>query len=117
MWWLVFSTYSVMLLKFCCVFLVVFGIDYPLYFEIKIFYGFFKKLYCTSHLCVKMVFLSEERVSFGELPVCSRSTRILFLTNVSRTDRVLYSWKLKEQDGKQVCEMGAAYIYNLHLLP
>ncbi|KAI5107294.1 cilia- and flagella-associated protein 65, partial [Silurus meridionalis] len=53
----------------------------------------------------QMVLLSEERVSFGDIPVCSRSTRILFLTNVSHTDRVFYLWKPKEQDGKQVVQI------------
>ncbi|MCJ8732733.1 hypothetical protein PDJAM_G00214590 [Pangasius djambal] len=62
---------------------------------------------CTQKVPLpgQMVFLSEERVSFGDIPVCSRSTRILFLTNVSHTDRVLYSWKLKEQDGKQAVQI------------
>ncbi|KAK3543244.1 hypothetical protein QTP70_014102, partial [Hemibagrus guttatus] len=59
---------------------------------------------CTQKVPLpgQMVFLSEERVSFGDIPVCSRSTRILFLTNNSHTDRVQYSWKLKEQDGIQI---------------
>lgn len=54
-------------------------------------------------LCLQVVFLSEETVSFGDIPVCSRSTHILFLSNVSHTDKILYSWKLKEQKLKQVC--------------
>ncbi|XP_053352888.1 cilia- and flagella-associated protein 65 [Clarias gariepinus] len=53
----------------------------------------------------QVVFLSEERVSFGDIPVSSRNTRILFLSNVSRTDRVFYSWKLKEQTGKQAVQI------------
>ncbi|XP_056611820.1 cilia- and flagella-associated protein 65 isoform X1 [Triplophysa dalaica] len=42
----------------------------------------------------QVVFLSEERVCFGDIPVCSRSTRIIFLTNVSHTDQVLYKWNV-----------------------
>ncbi|XP_061081714.1 cilia- and flagella-associated protein 65 [Conger conger] len=51
----------------------------------------------------QLVFLSEEWVSLGDIPVCSRSTRILFLTNVSRTERVLYSWNLPRHRHQQVC--------------
>ncbi|KAL7881952.1 hypothetical protein AOLI_G00088010 [Acnodon oligacanthus] len=53
----------------------------------------------------QVAFLSEERVSFGDIPVCSRSTRILFLTNVSHSDKILYSWRFKEQDDKQAVEI------------
>lgn len=62
---------------------------------------------CTQKVPLpgQMVFLSEERVSFGDIPVCSQSTRILFLTNVSHTGRVLYSWKLKEEDGRQTVQI------------
>ncbi|KAK2849898.1 hypothetical protein Q7C36_008681 [Tachysurus vachellii] len=62
---------------------------------------------CTQKLPLpgQMVFLSEERVSFGDIPVSTRSTRILFLTNSSHTDRVLYSWKLREQDVKQAVQI------------
>ncbi|KAG7330997.1 hypothetical protein KOW79_004966 [Hemibagrus wyckioides] len=62
---------------------------------------------CTQKVSLpsQMVFLSEERVSFGDIPVCSRSTHMLFLTNISHTDRVLYKWNLKEQDGKQAVQI------------
>ncbi|XP_076858756.1 cilia- and flagella-associated protein 65 isoform X2 [Brachyhypopomus gauderio] len=53
----------------------------------------------------QVVFLSEERVSFGDIPVCSRSTRVLFLTNVSHTDSVLYSWKVTEKEDKQAVQI------------
>uniref|UniRef100_A0A8C3A4G6 Si:ch1073-349o24.2 n=1 Tax=Cyclopterus lumpus TaxID=8103 RepID=A0A8C3A4G6_CYCLU len=53
----------------------------------------------ASEPCVKrvpfpgqVVFLSENRVSLGNIPVCSQSSRILFLTNVSHTDSVHYKW-------------------------
>ncbi|KAK6315486.1 hypothetical protein J4Q44_G00150150 [Coregonus suidteri] len=45
----------------------------------------------------QVLFLSEERVSLGDIPVCTRSTRVLFLTNVSHSDRVLYAWSLTDQ--------------------
>ncbi|TSK92887.1 Cilia- and flagella-associated protein 65 [Bagarius yarrelli] len=72
---------------------------------------------CTQKVPVpgQMVFLSEERVSFGDIPVCSRSTRILFLTNVSRTERVLYSWKLQQQDSKQITPEEALACYQKDL--
>ncbi|XP_016378792.1 coiled-coil domain-containing protein 108-like [Sinocyclocheilus rhinocerous] len=49
---------------------------------------------CTQRIPIpeQVVFLSEERVCFGDIPVGSCSTRILFLTNVSHTDQVLYKW-------------------------
>ncbi|KAJ8350300.1 hypothetical protein SKAU_G00254300 [Synaphobranchus kaupii] len=50
----------------------------------------------------QLVFLSEEWVSLGDIPVCSRSTRLLFLTNVSRTERVLYTWNLPHDCSQQV---------------
>ncbi|XP_035248497.1 cilia- and flagella-associated protein 65 isoform X2 [Anguilla anguilla] len=50
----------------------------------------------------QLVFLSEERVSLGDIPVCSRSTRILFLTNVSLTEGVLYTWNLPQDRSQQV---------------
>ncbi|XP_055727921.1 cilia- and flagella-associated protein 65 isoform X2 [Salvelinus fontinalis] len=45
----------------------------------------------------QVLFLSEERLCVGDIPVCSRSTRVLFLTNVSHSDRVLYTWNLTDQ--------------------
>ncbi|XP_071368292.1 cilia- and flagella-associated protein 65 [Centroberyx affinis] len=53
----------------------------------------------------QVVFLSEERVSLGDIPVCSRSTRILFLTNVSQTDTVYYAWELPQQKNQHVVQM------------
>ncbi|KAG9271575.1 cilia- and flagella-associated protein 65 isoform X1 [Astyanax mexicanus] len=57
---------------------------------------------CTQKVALpgQVVFLSEERVSFGDIPVCCQCSHILFLTNVS-TDTMLFLWKVKEQDGKQ----------------
>ncbi|KAK5861375.1 hypothetical protein PBY51_022778 [Eleginops maclovinus] len=43
----------------------------------------------------QVVFLSEDSVSLGDIPVCSRSSRILFLTNVSHRDTVHYTWELE----------------------
>ncbi|KAM4608647.1 cilia- and flagella-associated protein 65 [Polymixia lowei] len=53
----------------------------------------------------QVVFLSEERVSLGDIPVHTRSTRILFLTNVSQTDTVHYDWDLPQQDSQQVVQI------------
>ncbi|XP_059896106.1 cilia- and flagella-associated protein 65 isoform X1 [Gadus macrocephalus] len=53
----------------------------------------------------QVVFLSEESVSLGNVPVHSRSTRLLSLTNVSHTEAVQYGWELPQQDGQQVVQM------------
>uniref|UniRef100_A0A671KH62 Coiled-coil domain-containing protein 108-like n=1 Tax=Sinocyclocheilus anshuiensis TaxID=1608454 RepID=A0A671KH62_9TELE len=59
---------------------------------------------CTKRIPVpgQVVFLSEERVCFGDIPVGSRSTRILFLTNVSHTDQVLYKLNGTSTECQQV---------------
>ncbi|TMS06489.1 Cilia- and flagella-associated protein 65 [Larimichthys crocea] len=53
----------------------------------------------------QLVFLSEDSVSLGNIPVCSRFSRILFLTNVSHTDTVHYSWDLLKQSNQQVLQI------------
>ncbi|KAI3356474.1 hypothetical protein L3Q82_017688, partial [Scortum barcoo] len=53
----------------------------------------------------QVVFLSEDSVSLGDIPVCSRSSRILFLTNVSHTDAVRYTWDLLQQSPQQVVQI------------
>ncbi|KAG7241732.1 hypothetical protein INR49_025197 [Caranx melampygus] len=45
----------------------------------------------------QVAFLSQDSVSLGDISVCSRSSRILFLTNVSQTDIVHYSWDLPQE--------------------
>uniref|UniRef100_A0A3B5BIF1 Si:ch1073-349o24.2 n=1 Tax=Stegastes partitus TaxID=144197 RepID=A0A3B5BIF1_9TELE len=40
-------------------------------------------------VCVQVLFLSEDTVSLGHIPVCSQSSRTVFLTNVSYTDSVV----------------------------
>ncbi|XP_077947353.1 cilia- and flagella-associated protein 65 isoform X2 [Gasterosteus aculeatus] len=64
----------------------------------------------ASEPCVKrvpfpgqVVCLSEDSVSLGNIPVCSRSSRILFLTNLSHTDSVHYRWD--EQSCEQVVQI------------
>ncbi|KAG5833910.1 hypothetical protein ANANG_G00280930 [Anguilla anguilla] len=56
---------------------------------------------CAQHTAGGLTW-AEERVSLGDIPVCSRSTRILFLTNVSLTERVLYTWNLPQDRSQQV---------------
>ncbi|XP_068428766.1 cilia- and flagella-associated protein 65 isoform X2 [Clinocottus analis] len=52
----------------------------------------------------QVVFLSEDSVSLGDIPVCSRSSRLLFLTNVSHTDSsVQYKWD--KQSYQQVLQI------------
>ncbi|XP_062391076.1 cilia- and flagella-associated protein 65 [Sardina pilchardus] len=59
---------------------------------------------CTQRVPLpgQIVFLSQERVCLGDVPVCSRSTRLLFLTNVSNTERVLFTWNLTDKDREVV---------------
>ncbi|XP_023144688.2 cilia- and flagella-associated protein 65 [Amphiprion ocellaris] len=53
----------------------------------------------------QMLFLSEDSVFLGDIPVCSQSSRILFLTNVSHTDTVHYTWDLPQQSNQQVVQI------------
>ncbi|XP_056144876.1 cilia- and flagella-associated protein 65 [Lampris incognitus] len=53
----------------------------------------------------QVVLLSEERMSLGDIPVGSCPTRILFLTNVSHTDTIHYSWELPKLDNQQVVQV------------
>ncbi|XP_008291748.1 coiled-coil domain-containing protein 108, partial [Stegastes partitus] len=50
----------------------------------------------------QVLFLSEDTVSLGHIPVCSQSSRTVFLTNVSYTDSVHYMWELPQQGDQQV---------------
>ncbi|XP_041057147.1 cilia- and flagella-associated protein 65 [Carcharodon carcharias] len=40
----------------------------------------------------QLMFLSEERISFGNVPVFTKSSRMIFLYNVSQTEVISYSW-------------------------
>ncbi|XP_051881001.1 cilia- and flagella-associated protein 65 [Pristis pectinata] len=40
----------------------------------------------------QLMFMSEERISFGNIPVFTKSSRIIFLYNVSETEVITYSW-------------------------
>ncbi|XP_060944050.1 cilia- and flagella-associated protein 65 [Limanda limanda] len=53
----------------------------------------------------QLVFLSADRVSLGDIPVCSQTSRILFLSNVSCTDTVHYTWDLRQQGAQQVLQI------------
>ncbi|MFT7817925.1 coiled-coil domain-containing protein 108 [Arapaima gigas] len=50
----------------------------------------------------QLVTLSEEHVSLGDVPVCSRTTHILFLTNISSTETLLFTWTTSGQDHQEV---------------
>ncbi|XP_061411227.1 cilia- and flagella-associated protein 65 isoform X1 [Lethenteron reissneri] len=45
------------------------------------------------HLPLQLSHLSVEQLSFGELPVYSKSTRILFLSNTSKDRAVFFIWR------------------------
>ncbi|XP_078260484.1 cilia- and flagella-associated protein 65 [Rhinoraja longicauda] len=40
----------------------------------------------------QLMFMSEERISFGNIPVFTKSSRIIFLYNVSETEVITYTW-------------------------
>ncbi|XP_067843127.1 cilia- and flagella-associated protein 65 isoform X2 [Heptranchias perlo] len=40
----------------------------------------------------QLMFMSEERISFGNVPVFTKCSRIIFLYNISETEVILYSW-------------------------
>uniref|UniRef100_UPI00398E9F00 cilia- and flagella-associated protein 65 isoform X2 n=1 Tax=Pristiophorus japonicus TaxID=55135 RepID=UPI00398E9F00 len=40
----------------------------------------------------QLMFMSEERISFGNVPVFTKCSRIIFLYNVSETEIITYSW-------------------------
>ncbi|TRY54347.1 hypothetical protein DNTS_011113 [Danionella cerebrum] len=71
---------------------------------------------CVQRIPVpgQVVFLSEERLHFGDVPVCSRCTRILFMTNVSSTDEVLYNWQVTRTECSQAVNI---YPESGHLAP
>ncbi|XP_041857030.1 cilia- and flagella-associated protein 65 isoform X2 [Melanotaenia boesemani] len=53
----------------------------------------------------QLLFLSEDSIFLGNIPVCSPSSRILFLTNVSHTDTVQYLWELPQHGYQQVVQI------------
>uniref|UniRef100_UPI0009B41025 cilia- and flagella-associated protein 65 n=1 Tax=Monopterus albus TaxID=43700 RepID=UPI0009B41025 len=53
----------------------------------------------------QVVFLSEDSIPLGDIPVCSQASRIFFLTNVSLTDTVHYIWDLPQQSNQQVVQI------------
>lgn len=66
---------------------------------------------------LQLLFLSEDSVSLGDIPVLSPSSRIFFLTNVSNTDSVVYSWQLPLQSGLQVCHHSSVLKLRLVVKP
>ncbi|XP_067890912.1 cilia- and flagella-associated protein 65 isoform X3 [Heterodontus francisci] len=40
----------------------------------------------------QLMFMSEERISFGNVPVFTKSSRMIFLYNISETEVIYYSW-------------------------
>ncbi|KAK2839571.1 hypothetical protein Q5P01_013311 [Channa striata] len=53
----------------------------------------------------QLVFLCDDSISFGDIPVSSRCSRILFLINVSHTDTFHYNWDLSQQGNPQVVQI------------
>ncbi|XP_041663704.1 cilia- and flagella-associated protein 65 [Cheilinus undulatus] len=50
----------------------------------------------------QVVFLPEDSVSLGDIPVCSRSSKVLYLTNVSHTDTAHYTWDIQRSNQQVV---------------
>ncbi|KAM9364881.1 cilia- and flagella-associated protein 65 [Pholidichthys leucotaenia] len=66
----------------------------------------------SPDFCVKRVpfpgqvlFLSEDSIFLGNIPVHSQSSRIFFLTNVSCTETVHYTWDLPQNSNQQVVQI------------
>lgn len=55
----------------------------------------------------QVLFLSEDSIFLGDIPVCSQSSRIFFLTNVSCADTAHYEWDLpqQEEEGAKVVQI------------
>uniref|UniRef100_A0A672IJI1 Si:ch1073-349o24.2 n=1 Tax=Salarias fasciatus TaxID=181472 RepID=A0A672IJI1_SALFA len=53
-------------------------------------------------VCVQALFLSEDSILLGDIPVNTTFSRIIFLTNVSHTDSLHYEWDLQQQINQQV---------------
>uniref|UniRef100_A0A8C6PTV1 Si:ch1073-349o24.2 n=1 Tax=Nothobranchius furzeri TaxID=105023 RepID=A0A8C6PTV1_NOTFU len=55
----------------------------------------------------QVLFLSEDSVLIGDVPVRSQTTRVFFLTNVSHTESALFLWEIPRQKGsdQKVCFM------------
>ncbi|XP_076015276.1 cilia- and flagella-associated protein 65 [Genypterus blacodes] len=53
----------------------------------------------------QVAFLSENTVSLGDIPVCYYPTRIIFLTNLSQKDAVVYDWGLPHNENLQVVQI------------
>ncbi|XP_037542268.1 cilia- and flagella-associated protein 65 [Nematolebias whitei] len=53
----------------------------------------------------QVLFLSEDSVFLGNIPVCAQMSRIFFLTNVSHTDTLHYTWELPQPRNQQVVQL------------
>ncbi|XP_043852035.1 cilia- and flagella-associated protein 65 [Dromiciops gliroides] len=42
----------------------------------------------------QVAFLSQSRISLGNIPVCSKSSRLIFLNNASDKEPIIFSWDL-----------------------
>lgn len=62
-----------------------------------IFEAYTFNLCLSVHVFAQLVFLSEDSVSFGDIPVCSSSSRLLFMINLSHTDSLHFNWDKSHQ--------------------
>lgn len=58
--------------------------------------------------------MSQDSVSLGDVSVCSQSSRILFLTNMSQTEIVHYAWDLPQQRSQVVGPEKVLYMKAMH---
>ncbi|KAM4561619.1 cilia- and flagella-associated protein 65 [Fundulus diaphanus] len=50
-------------------------------------------------------FLSEDSVSFGDIPVFTKSSRIFFLTSLCHADTLHYVWEIPKQHNQEVVQI------------
>ncbi|KAF7662426.1 hypothetical protein LDENG_00236590 [Lucifuga dentata] len=53
----------------------------------------------------QMAFLSEDSISLGDFPMCYQPSRIVFLSNISHTDTVVFAWNLPQDKNQQVVQI------------
>ena len=56
-------------------------------------------------LYLQLMYLSQERLSFGNLPLFSRARRMVFVTNKAKDRDVSFEWHVTSQADAQVSSM------------
>ncbi|XP_043988384.1 cilia- and flagella-associated protein 65 isoform X1 [Gambusia affinis] len=53
----------------------------------------------------QVAWLSVDSVSIGDIPVCTKSSRIMFITSLSYTEIVYFVWEIPTQSNQQVVQI------------